>query len=90
VHLRSLTDLEDSTGTVLYDGALSLPDGRLVLGDADSEVIVNNLSKQTRVRVQAQQVSDHGVAEVRTWRRNRRELDRSSRDSQVPYQRQIR
>ncbi|TCO44928.1 hypothetical protein EV646_109100 [Kribbella antiqua] len=64
VHLRSVPDFEEPTGTVLYEGLLALPDGRLSVGDADSQVIVTDLPTQTRVRVQTDDLAEYGVSAV--------------------------
>jgi hypothetical protein len=64
VHVRSLTSLEEPEGLVLYEGELTLPDGRLTLGDADSEVAINDLERATRVRVRCAVAEETGMEEV--------------------------
>jgi hypothetical protein len=65
IRVRSLADFEDTAEPVIYEGLLRLPDGRLVVGDADSEVTLNNLDDHTRVRVHAAGQSDFGATDVR-------------------------
>ena len=38
IPVRPLAEFEDSAEPVIYEGVLRLPDGRLAIGDADSEV----------------------------------------------------
>jgi len=64
VHVRSLTEFDEPVGQVLYDGSLSLPDGRLTVGDADNEVVVNDLDPKTLIRVRSLDVEATGLAEV--------------------------
>ncbi len=64
VHLRSLTQLDSGDGEVLYEGELSLPEGRLTIGDADSEVAVNDLEPRTRLRVRAMDAAPTGLTEA--------------------------
>jgi hypothetical protein len=64
VHVRSLTEFDQVVGRVLYDGSLSLPDGRLTVGDADHELVVNDLDPETLIRVRTLDVEATGLAEV--------------------------
>ena len=64
IRVRSLTDFEDTAEPPIYEGLLRLPEGRLVIGDADSEVTLNDLADQTRVRVHAAGESACGATEV--------------------------
>jgi hypothetical protein len=50
---------------VTFDGILRLPDGRLAIGDADSEVILNDLDVATQVRVVALDRSVFGANDIR-------------------------
>jgi hypothetical protein len=65
IRVRSLADFEDTAEPVVYEGLLRLPNGRLVIGDADSEVILNDLDDQTRVRVFAAGQSNMGATDLR-------------------------
>lgn len=65
LHLRSVAHREEPTGAVLYEGILELPDGRLTVGDADSEVVLNDLPKQVRVLVQSDAADSTGLTTVR-------------------------
>lgn len=51
IRVRSLTGFEEPGEPALYDGTLRLPGGRLAIGDADSEVVINDLDEMTRIRV---------------------------------------
>ncbi|MGH8892474.1 MAG: hypothetical protein ACRDWY_04085 [Actinomycetes bacterium] len=64
IHLRSLTEMQPTNRVVVHEGILTLPDGRLAVGDADGEIVVNDLSSQTRVRVEADEVTAFGLPEV--------------------------
>jgi hypothetical protein len=65
IHVRSLVDVDSTTpGELLYEGDLTLPEGRLIVGDADSEVAFNDLGAKTRVRVVARDPEATGLAEV--------------------------
>jgi hypothetical protein len=64
IRVRHLADFEDTVEPVIYEGVLRLPDGRLVIGDADSEVTVNDLYDATRVRVQALDQTTFGATDV--------------------------
>jgi hypothetical protein len=48
---RSLSTFGDTERPAIYEGPLHLPDGRLVLGDADSEVTLDGLDERTQVRI---------------------------------------
>lgn len=65
IRVRSLTDFEDTAVPVIHEGVLRLPNGRLVVGDADSEVTPNDLHDQTRIRVHVAGKSDFGATDVR-------------------------
>ena len=52
VRVRHLAEFAEPAETVVWEGVLHLADGRLSIGDADSEVTVNDLAEVTRVRVQ--------------------------------------
>ncbi|MGQ0844092.1 MAG: hypothetical protein ACT4QF_08140 [Sporichthyaceae bacterium] len=64
VRLRSLSELGDADD-VLYEGDLLLPDGKLALGDADSEVSLNAAPASARVRVHSAIDPEYGVTDVR-------------------------
>jgi len=49
--VRSLAGFERPGEPAIYDGTLRLPGGRLAIGDADSEVVINDLDEMIRVRV---------------------------------------
>jgi hypothetical protein len=51
IRLRSMTDFESDTESLVYDGVLRLPGGLLAIGDADNEVLLNDLAEQTRIRL---------------------------------------
>lgn len=51
IRVRSMTGFEEPGEPALYDGTLRLPDGRLAIGDANSEVVINDLHEMTRIRV---------------------------------------
>jgi hypothetical protein len=65
VLVRSLTELEDTVERVIYEGLLRLTNGRLVIGDADSEVTLNDLDVLTRVRVLTTDESGSGATDIR-------------------------
>lgn len=65
IRVRYVADLEVTTDEVIFDGILRLPDGRLAIGDADSEVILNDLDVATQVRVVALDRSDFGANDIR-------------------------
>ena len=65
IRMRSMAEFEDTTETVAYQGLLRLPDGRLAVGDADSEVVLNDLADQTRVRVYVTGETNHRANEIR-------------------------
>jgi hypothetical protein len=64
LHLRHLVAMEPPTRTVVYEGALDLPDGRLALGDADSEIVLAGLAKRMRIRVEADEAVASGLTEA--------------------------
>jgi hypothetical protein len=64
IHLRSLPDFDQPAGTVVYEGVLTLPVGRLSVGDADSEMILNDLQPRTRVRILVDEVAEHAPSAV--------------------------
>jgi hypothetical protein len=64
IHVRSLTELQPTNRVIVHEGTLNLPDGRLAVGDADGEIVVADLSPQTRVRVEADEVTTFGLPEV--------------------------
>jgi hypothetical protein len=51
VVVRSLTAFAEDAEDPVYDGVLVLPDGRLSVGDADSDVTLTDLSHRSRVQV---------------------------------------
>jgi hypothetical protein len=65
IHVRSLTEFNPADESVVFEGLLRLPDGLLTIGDADSQVRLNDLSNPSRVRVYADDASDAGAASVR-------------------------
>ena len=64
VRVRSLTALEEVDGLVHYDGTLHLPDGRLAIGDADGQVVIDQLSSTSLVRIYGPDAARYGTAEV--------------------------
>lgn len=64
VHVRSLVELDSTPGEPLYEGELVLPEGRLAVGDADNEVVLNDLDAKTRIRVLASDPQPTGLTEV--------------------------
>jgi len=64
IHVRSLVEFDNIQGELLYEGELVLPEGKLAVGDADNEVVVNDLGANTRVRVLARDPEPTGLAEV--------------------------
>ena len=64
IRVRSLTNFEDLDEPVAYEGVLRLPEGRMAIGDADSEVTLNDLNEATRVRVYASD-QQAGATDVR-------------------------
>lgn len=65
IQVRSLTDFKPADESVAFEGLLRLPAGELTIGDANSEVRLNDLSNPSRVRVYATDTSDAGAASVR-------------------------
>jgi hypothetical protein len=65
VRVRSLAELEDTVEPVAYQGLLRLTNGQLVIGDADSEVTLNDLDTLTRVRVAATGASSSHPTDIR-------------------------
>ena len=65
IHVRSLPEFDRTEELVAFEGLLRLPTGQLSVGDADSEVRLNDLSNPTRVRVYAAGESDFGATKVR-------------------------
>jgi hypothetical protein len=65
LRVRSLIDFDNTAEPVIYEGLLRLPDGRLTIGDADSEVVLSDLNEQTRVRICEADSSDFEAAYVR-------------------------
>ena len=65
IQLRSLTDFEDTPEPVIYEGLLRLPQGQLAIGDADSQLTLNDLDVHTRIRVHVAGEAQFGASEVR-------------------------
>ena len=65
IRVRSLTELDQTGEPVAFEGLLRVPTGELIIGDADSQVRVNDLSDPSRVRVYADNASDSGATSVR-------------------------
>lgn len=51
IDVRYAADFASTQDPIVFDGSLHLPDGVLAIGDADSEVTVNDLGSLVRVRV---------------------------------------
>jgi len=64
IHVRSLIDFDQVQESVAFEGLLQLPTGELTIGDADSEVTLNDLSNPSQVRVYATNDSGAGAASV--------------------------
>ncbi|GAB2674868.1 hypothetical protein [Thalassiella azotivora] len=64
IQVRSVLSLEDD-GTVAYTGELSLPAGRLTIGDADSTVTVDDLDAASLVQVRVLAQHTRGATDVR-------------------------
>jgi hypothetical protein len=65
IHVRSLTEFDQTQEPTVFEGLLQLPTGDLSIGDADSEVRLTDLSNPSRVRVYAASDSDFGATSVR-------------------------
>lgn len=64
VRLRRVDDFEESQAALAFEGVISSSGGRLVLGDADSEVTVNDLTDITRVRVFVVEDANDSATEI--------------------------
>jgi hypothetical protein len=64
LRVRSLTDF-DADDAPVHQGVLRLPGGRLMIGDADSEVTVNDLNENTRIRVYLDAEDGQGPTAIR-------------------------
>jgi hypothetical protein len=65
LRVRHVAEFDILAEPPAYDGVLRLPDGRLSIGDADSEVTINDLYDATRVRVHALDHATDGASDVR-------------------------
>ncbi len=65
IRVRSLVSFEPDPEEPAYVGALHLPGGLLAIGDADSEVLLNDLDERTQIRLYAAGDSANGTTEVR-------------------------
>ncbi len=72
IRVRSLTHFEAAGDFPLYDGSLQRPGGRLAIGDADSELLLNDLDEQTQCAC-SQSVTPRMVRPTfgLSWRRQR-------------------
>lgn len=47
MHVRRLNDMDETNHTNLHDGVLTPDEGRVSIGDADSEIVVSDLEQGT-------------------------------------------
>jgi len=65
IRVRSLVSFEGGSEDPIFTGVLHLPGGLLAIGDADSEVVLNDLDEHTEVRLFATGDTSGGATDVR-------------------------